>query len=38
MRTDNETDFKPENKRWIIEHTFAWFDNARYSTNQRTIY
>ena len=30
MRTDNETDeFKPINKRWIIERTFAWFDNDR---------
>lgn len=30
MRTDNEqTDFKPVNKRWIIERTFSWFDNDR---------
>ena len=30
MRTDRETDgFKPVNKRWVIERTFAWFDNDR---------
>lgn len=29
-RTDNETsDFKPVNKRWVIERTFSWFDNDR---------
>jgi len=29
MRTDNEGGFKPVNKRWVIERTFAWFDNDR---------
>jgi putative transposase len=30
MRTDNEAcDFKPVNKRWVIERTFSWFDNDR---------
>lgn len=30
MRTDKETpDFKPINKRWVIERTFSWFDNDR---------
>lgn len=30
MRTDKETsDFKPVNKRWVIERTFSWFDNDR---------
>ena len=29
MRTDNESGFKPVNKRWVIERTFAWFDNDR---------
>jgi len=30
MRTDDETsDFKPVNKRWVIERTFSWFDNDR---------
>jgi putative transposase len=30
MRTDKQTsDFKPLNKRWVIERTFAWFDNDR---------
>ena len=30
MRRYNETDeFKPINKRWVIERTFAWFDNNR---------
>jgi transposase len=30
MRTDEKTsEFKPVNKRWVIERTFAWFDNDR---------
>ncbi len=30
MRTDNKAaDFKPINKRWIIERTFSWLDNDR---------
>jgi len=30
MRTDNDQiDFKPVNKRWIIERSFYWFDNDR---------
>ena len=30
MRSDGKkTDFKPMSKRWIIERTFAWFDNDR---------
>jgi transposase len=29
MRSDKETDFKPVNKRWVIERTFSWFDNDR---------
>jgi len=30
MRNDEKkTDFKPISKRWIIERTFAWFDNDR---------
>lgn len=29
MGTDNEKVFKPINKRWVIERTFAWFDNDR---------
>ena len=30
MRNDEKkTDFKPFSKRWIIERTFAWFDNDR---------
>ena len=30
MRSDNQTNhFKPINKRWVIERTFAWFDNDR---------
>ena len=29
MRNDNEEGFKPINKRWIVERTFAWFDNDR---------
>ena len=30
MRSDErKTDFKPISKRWIIERTFAWFDNDR---------
>jgi putative transposase len=30
MRTDNEArDFKPVNKRWVVERTFSWFDNDR---------
>jgi transposase len=30
MRTDKETNnFKPLNKRWVIERTFSWFDNDR---------
>jgi transposase len=30
LRTENKkVDFKPVHKRWIIERTFAWFDNDR---------
>ncbi len=30
MRNDEKkTGFKPVSKRWIIERTFAWFDNDR---------
>ena len=30
MRSDEKkTGFKPISKRWIIERTFAWFDNDR---------
>jgi len=30
MRSDEKkTDFKPISKRWIVERTFAWFDNDR---------
>jgi transposase len=30
MRTDEKTTgFKPVHKRWVIERTFAWFDNDR---------
>ena len=29
MRNDKESKFKPVNKRWVIERTFAWFDNDR---------
>ena len=29
MRSDKESKFKPVNKRWVIERTFAWFDNDR---------
>jgi putative transposase len=29
MRNDKENEFKPVNKRWVIERTFAWFDNDR---------
>ena len=29
MRTDKDTEFKPVNKRWVIERTFSWFDNDR---------
>lgn len=30
MRTDEKTNgFKPVHKRWVIERTFAWFDNDR---------
>ena len=30
MRTNKgNNDFKPINKRWVIERTFAWFDNDR---------
>ncbi len=25
----NDTAFKPVHKRWIVERTFAWFDNDR---------
>lgn len=26
---DKKAGFKPVHKRWIIERTFAWFDNDR---------
>ncbi|WP_228464881.1 transposase [Chryseobacterium antibioticum] len=26
---DRKTTFKPIHKRWIVERTFAWFDNNR---------
>ena len=30
MRSDNKkTGFKPVHKRWVVERTFAWFDNDR---------
>jgi transposase len=29
MRTDNTKGFKPIHKRWVIERTFAWFENDR---------
>ena len=30
MRSDDKkTGFKPVHKRWVIERTFAWFDNDR---------
>ncbi len=30
MRSDGEKkDFKPIHKRWVVERTFAWFDNDR---------
>jgi transposase len=30
MRSDdNKTGFKPIHKRWVVERTFAWFDNDR---------
>lgn len=30
MRTDEKTtEFKPVNKRWVIERTYAWSDNDR---------
>jgi len=30
MRSDDKkTRFKPTPKRWVIERTFAWFDNDR---------
>ena len=30
MRTeDKNTKFKPISKRWVVERTFAWFDNDR---------
>lgn len=30
MRTDDKsTQFKPVSKRWVVERTFAWFDNDR---------
>lgn len=29
MRTDKDREFKPVNKRWVIERTFSWFDNDR---------
>jgi transposase len=30
MRTGSDsTEFKPVNKRWVIERTFSWFDNDR---------
>lgn len=29
MRSDKESNFKPVNKRWVVERTFAWFDNDR---------
>lgn len=29
MRTDSDKEFKPVHKRWVIERTFAWFENDR---------
>ena len=29
MRTDSNKEFKPVHKRWVIERTFAWFENDR---------
>ena len=29
MRTDRDSEFKPVNKRWVIERTFSLFDNDR---------
>ncbi|WP_232726994.1 transposase [Flavobacterium sp. 1] len=30
MRSDDrKSAFKPTHKRWVIERTFAWFDNDR---------
>lgn len=30
MRSDDRKEgFKPVHKRWIVERTFAWFDNDR---------
>ena len=30
LRFDNrKKEFKPINKRWIVERTFSWFDNDR---------
>jgi len=29
MRTDDQPGFKVVHKRWIIERTFAWFENQR---------
>ena len=29
MRSDDNKEFKPIHKRWVIERTFSWFDNNR---------
>ncbi|MGI4803872.1 MAG: transposase [Janthinobacterium lividum] len=29
MRSDRNIRFEPVHKRWVVERTFAWFDNDR---------